>query len=495
MSRLKSIMIGILELPLIVLILIFRIISFPFRPMIIPFQNIMDFTLDIFKECRDFILSKYHKYHISKIKKLALNKNSSELIRALSNEHYNHPYIRIQIIKSLGEIGEKAAIESLTEIYTNNPSSDFDTLEAIIISLGQIGGRGAEETLTRILRYAQLRELFRFIDLVQKNFIKIINKNSIELLKTMLNDDHWAVRNMAFEGLVKINDISTWPFIYDALNGESERSAARSLDLIGWKPSNVDEKVRYLLAEGGSSSINKIISIGEKAVEILITFLEHKNKNLRYGAVKALGDIGDNRAVEPLISNLRKRLPNSKANSLQRLLLPEVIALCQIGDKRAAEPLLEYLIKNPSYYQDSKSGDDSFADRDTMCATYENLSNIFGQYTTLIADIVTLRVEVISSMEVFYHTDYKYDNAKAETSVLELCCINTKISDNILNLLRLLKDTEFPSYYSTTYYGDGYNYKIISFDKIRKMATEELENRGNPSFEPSVFLIEEEWKY
>ena len=76
--------------------------------------------------------------------------------------------------------------------------------------------------------------------------------------------------------------------------------------------------------------------IGDKrAVEPLIKMLGDKNKHDRYSATIALGNIGDKRAVEPLIKALSDDELWVRRNAAE--------ALGEIGDKRAVEPLIKAL--------------------------------------------------------------------------------------------------------------------------------------------------------
>ena len=75
-----------------------------------------------------------------------------------------------------------------------------------------------------------------------------------------------------------------------------------------------------------------------RAVEPLITALQHGNYRLTSKAAAALGLIGDARAVEPLITIL---MENSALKSISHR--AAVVALSQIGDPRAVEPLIDLL--------------------------------------------------------------------------------------------------------------------------------------------------------
>jgi len=74
-----------------------------------------------------------------------------------------------------------------------------------------------------------------------------------------------------------------------------------------------------------------LVEIGEPAVEPLIDALKNENIDIRQRAAFALGNIGDKRAVEPLIEALNDELVRSNAAT----------ALGKIGDARAVEPLIE----------------------------------------------------------------------------------------------------------------------------------------------------------
>jgi len=85
--------------------------------------------------------------------------------------------------------------------------------------------------------------------------------------------------------------------------------------------------------------------IGDKrAVEPLIQALKEGNHYLQRAAADALGKIGDSRAVEPLIQALRteKTLTSISYNIAE--------ALGKIRDTRAVEPLIQVLKDNIDFY-------------------------------------------------------------------------------------------------------------------------------------------------
>jgi HEAT repeat protein len=86
----------------------------------------------------------------------------------------------------------------------------------------------------------------------------------------------------------------------------------------------------------GEEAAGALGEIGDaRAVEPLIAALKDKNSGIRYGAAGALGEIGDARAVEPLIAALKDKHPVVRETAAE--------ALGEIGDARAVEPLIAAL--------------------------------------------------------------------------------------------------------------------------------------------------------
>ena len=98
----------------------------------------------------------------------------------------------------------------------------------------------------------------------------------------------------------------------------------------------------------------------EISIKVLISALKNKDRSVRCEAARALGQIGDKRAVEPLIESLKRHeselvwrsplVPTPK--SLPRRMEGHSItnraaaALGNIGDKRAVKPLIKALEDN-----------------------------------------------------------------------------------------------------------------------------------------------------
>lgn len=88
-----------------------------------------------------------------------------------------------------------------------------------------------------------------------------------------------------------------------------------------------------LVADILKNNIPALVEIGERAVEPLLEALE--DFRLRWGAIVALGDIGDARAIEHIIPLLNDVSPVNRGAA--------AIALGKIGDSRAVDPLIQVL--------------------------------------------------------------------------------------------------------------------------------------------------------
>ena len=143
---------------------------------------------------------------------------------------------------------------------------------------------------------------------------EIRNPRAVPLLITALGDEDWKLRASAAEALGKIGDPrAAQPLIAILVDSQWDvRSAAgKALDKIG---ARAFDPLVAALKNGGA--------LGAAGV--------------RYYAAKALGQIGDARAVEPLIAAL-------KDDEDSYLRGESACSLGHIGDPRAVEPLIAAL--------------------------------------------------------------------------------------------------------------------------------------------------------
>ncbi len=187
-----------------------------------------------------------------------------------------------------------------------------------------------------------------------------------EPLVAALNDSVSDVSRAAIEALARIGQPATEALVA-ALTKDSSFSRAKwevveALDKIGWQPGREESGAAYWVAK---QNWNECVRVGSTAVEPLISVLAHSHNQARKAAADALGQIGDARAVEPLIVALKDReirqcgavedalvkiggpavepLVAAFKNGDFEVRFDAVTLLGKIGDARAVEPLIAAL--------------------------------------------------------------------------------------------------------------------------------------------------------
>lgn len=156
----------------------------------------------------------------------------------------------------------------------------------------------------------------------------------------------------AIEECAKIGPPAVEPLM-GALNGrvsyEVRATAARMLGEIG-DPRAVEALIPVLDSHdaSGGAAFNSLVKIGAPAVDLLIAELGERDSNARVQVARVLGEIGDPRAAEPLISALEEqdtRVPILSAGRRADtgLHIAAAEALWKIGDPRAVESLISAL--------------------------------------------------------------------------------------------------------------------------------------------------------
>jgi HEAT repeat protein len=149
------------------------------------------------------------------------------------------------------------------------------------------------------------------------------------------------IRVAAVEALGRVGDASAiealvdatmafYPDVRTAARKELAKVGAPAVDpLIALLKGDVEAQVRH--SKGYAA--DALVEIGTPAVESLVAALIDDNRRTREAAAKALGEIGDARAVEPLVLALEDGSCRKAAAK----------ALATIGDVRAVEPLAHKL--------------------------------------------------------------------------------------------------------------------------------------------------------
>jgi HEAT repeat protein len=185
---------------------------------------------------------------------------------------------------------------------------------------------------------------------------------AIQALLPLLADQAAVVRAGAAEALGMIGDpraIEALVPLLEDMGYSVRQRTAYALKQLGWQPSDDKERVNYLLGMTmGKTGWDKLVEVGPPAVEPLMRLL--KGESGAEEAAKALGMIGDPRAVEPLIELVEGKYEqyyeSPGYHDLVRIFA--VKALDQIGDGRAEEPLISALTRseNNAFIRENAAG-------------------------------------------------------------------------------------------------------------------------------------------
>jgi HEAT repeat protein len=171
------------------------------------------------------------------------------------------------VAEALGKIGDARAVEPLIDVLKGCPWYESVMAGSVARALGQIG-----------------------------------DARAVEPLIAALEDGKEHLRKAAAWALCQIGDARAVEPLIAALNDRDpgvRETAAAALHARAWSPDRGESGAAYWAATG---EWDKCIQIGAPAVEPLIAALEDGNKNAREAAAEALGQIGDARAVLPLVT-------------------------------------------------------------------------------------------------------------------------------------------------------------------------------------------------
>jgi len=198
------------------------------------------------------------------------------------------------------------------------------------MSLGKLGDARAIGPLIRLLVDEWLVRVKAIAALVT------IGEPAVKPLLKALENDHSLIRAGAVESLGEIGDSRAIEPLVKALADENlavRSSAAGVLESSGWQPSNSVEEAHYLLAK---INWENLVALGKPAVAPLIKALEDEDRNVRYETARALGELKDKGAVEPLIKALTEDESRHTREEAAR-------SLGKLSDARAIEPLIKAL--------------------------------------------------------------------------------------------------------------------------------------------------------
>ncbi len=265
-------------------------------------------------------------------------------------------FVRGPAAAALGQIGDPRAVEPLIAalkfVVTRNSAA---------AALGQIGDpRAVEPLIAALTDFRSIPDVVEMTVMVAAALREGGGANAVRAGVGFL----MGGKSQSLAGPGSDVDPRAVEPLAAALTGRlGFHSVADALDRLGWRPDNGATGAAYWMAKG---QWDRCAEIGAPAVEVLIAILEKRDPFSSWAAAAALGQIGDPRAVGPLIAALREwRDPNADANfefwraggealgivmrdGLVMMRARAAEALGKIGDAWAVEPLTAA----------SRSGDD-----------------------------------------------------------------------------------------------------------------------------------------
>ena len=248
---------------------------------------------------------------------------TQSLLPFLRNERLRFVFATIE---ALGRIGDPNAVDSLSLLITGN----LPTIRlAAIDALGQIGSPKATETLTEQLKNPS-SDVRRITALAMA---RIGDQKTISVLIESLADPSDAVSEMARYALDKID--AQWR------NGD-EASTTLSQFKYDLMMQNIVDNDAILRRYGLLKGLNTIDpnwhhrAWGEAVTRHYESYLNSLIPHERWVAARALGDIGDVRAIDALLACLNSEDRGVSKNA--------ILSLGKLGDRRVLPTLRDILV-------------------------------------------------------------------------------------------------------------------------------------------------------
>jgi len=241
-----------------------------------------------------------------------------------------------EVIVQLAGITDQPMFLAKQVLYSNPWLAYWCSIEGQSIS-SDIQNRIKQQTVEKLYS-PKFEERLRVI----RELTRMENPRTIEYLIISLDDESDAVQNLASHTLIRLGQPSINPLL-DSLTSVPKRARLAAIRTLG-KIWNL-QKITDLGSEEIHIRRRAAEALGnmgdDKAVLPLIAVLEDSDEDLRIRTARSLGKLGDSRAVNPLMRALEHTY--SRAENRESVIISE--ALTAIGEP-TDEPLLSG-IKDP----------------------------------------------------------------------------------------------------------------------------------------------------
>lgn len=249
----------------------------------------------------------------------------------------------------LGRFGETAA-DVLIEKIESNTSSSGEVNSYMLLALLEIGDSRTETVLSEGFKKIQASNNVTNKTTAEE---QAENEISVDILQAIEEKDRAMRRNLAISLDRDYNDETN--SLEAALRAEEQNSTIYDSFALSEfepdEPGNETEKlIKALKSDSGSIRIAALMALGEReeaaAIDSITPILTRDYSPVQSSAAYALGEIGDERAVEVLI----KQMKDGGSDSIRS---NAAIALGKIGKETAVPDLIQRLRDNRAVVRSS----------------------------------------------------------------------------------------------------------------------------------------------
>ncbi len=318
-------------------------------------------NLDLFDDPRKLdlflaMLSDTSKSVSDQLMETLVNKGDEVLDPLIDALEEQNPIVKINAATCLGYFGDKRAVPALIPLLSN---MIWSVRRSAAFALGKLTDRRSVLPLAKLLKDDKEEVCIAAAQALSK--IGIMALSTLLPLLIGRKKNKFAVLSLKEMGNIAISPLLELLKQDDA---QIRRAAVKVLDLIGWKPEKNELGASYWIAKQDWA---KSAEIGEPAVDPLITVLDDPEMWNRIEAAAHLGKIGDYKAVDSLVLSLGDKywkvrdtaakalikmgrkgvepLINAMLTGNKESYVKIVETLAEIGDRRAVKPLV-YVLKD-----------------------------------------------------------------------------------------------------------------------------------------------------